>query len=48
MNSVSEVRSLCNLHVDSIITDDPVMVQNVVSRDSTSETLRSVLDYFIN
>ena len=48
VNSVSEVRSLCNLHVDSIITDDPVMVQNVVSRDSTSETLRSVLDYFIN
>ena len=48
MNSMSEVRSLCNLHVDSIITDDPVMVQNVISRDSTGETLRSVLDYFIN
>lgn len=48
VNSMSEVRSLCNLHVDSIITDDPVMVQNVISRDSTSETLRSVLDYFIN
>ena len=47
-NSMSEVRSLCNLHVDSIITDDPVMVQNVISRDSTGETLRSVLDYFIN
>ena len=46
--NVSEVRSLCNLHVDSIITDDPVMVQNVISRDSTGETLRSVLDYFIN
>lgn len=48
VNSMSEVRSLCNLHVDSIITDDPVMVQNVISRDSTGETLRSVLDYFIN
>ena len=48
VNSVSEVRSLSNLHVDSIITDDPVMAQNVISRDSTSETLRSVLDYFIN
>lgn len=48
VNSISEVRSLCNLHVDSIITDDPVMVQNVISRDSTGETLRSVLDYFIN
>ena len=29
VNGMSEVRSLCNLHVDSIITDDPVMVQNV-------------------
>lgn len=48
VNGMSEVRSLCNLHVDSIITDDPVMVQNVISRDSTGETLRSVLDYFIN
>lgn len=48
VNSMSEVRSLCNLHVDSIITDDPVMVQNVISRDSTGKTLRSVLDYFIN
>ena len=48
VNSMSEVRSLCNLHVDSIITDDPLMVQNVISRDSTGETLRSVLDYFIN
>lgn len=48
VNSMSEVRSLCNLHMDSIITDDPVMVQNVISRDSTGETLRSVLDYFIN
>jgi len=48
VNSMSEVRSLCNLHVDSIIMDDPVMVQNVISRDSTGETLRSVLDYFIN
>lgn len=48
VNSMSEVRSLCNLHVDSIITDNPVMVQNVISRDSTGETLRSVLDYFIN
>lgn len=48
VNSMSEVRSLCNLHVDSIITDDPVMVQNVISRDGTGETLRSVLDYFIN
>ena len=48
VNSMFEVRSLCNLHVDSIITDDPVMVQNVISRDSTGETLRSVLDYFIN
>lgn len=48
VNSMSEVRSLCNLHVDSIITDDLVMVQNVISRDSTGETLRSVLDYFIN
>ena len=48
VNSMSEVRSLRNLHVDSIITDDPVMVQNVISRDSTGETLRSVLDYFIN
>ena len=48
VNSKTEVRSLCNLHVDSIITDDPVMVQNVISRDSTGETLRSVLDYFIN
>lgn len=48
VNSMSEVRSRCNLHVDSIITDDPVMVQNVISRDSTGETLRSVLDYFIN
>lgn len=48
VNSMSEVRSLCNLHVDSIITDDPVMVQNVISQDSTGETLRSVLDYFIN
>lgn len=48
VNGISEVRSLCNLHVDSIITDDPVMVQNVISRDSTGETLRSVLDYFIN
>lgn len=48
VNSMSKVRSLCNLHVDSIITDDPVMVQNVISRDSTGETLRSVLDYFIN
>lgn len=48
VNSVSEVRSLCNLHVDSIITDDPVMVQEVVSRDSTSETLRTVMDYLIN
>ena len=48
VNSMSEVRSLSNLHVDSIITDDPVMVQNVISRDSTGETLRSVLDYFIN
>lgn len=48
VNSMSEVRSLCNLHVDSTITDDPVMVQNVISRDSTGETLRSVLDYFIN
>lgn len=48
VNSMSEVRSLCNLHVDSIITDDPIMVQNVISRDSTGETLRSVLDYFIN
>lgn len=48
VNSMSEVRSLCNLHVDSIITDDPVMVQNVISWDSTGETLRSVLDYFIN
>ena len=48
VNGMSEVRSLCNLHVDSIITDDPVMVQNVISRDSTGETLRSVPDYFIN
>lgn len=48
VNSSSEVRSLCNLHVDNIITDDPVMVQDVVSRDTTSETLRTVLDYFIN
>lgn len=48
VNGMSEVRSLCNLHVDSIITDDPVMVQNVISRDSNGETLRSVLDYFIN
>lgn len=48
VNGMPEVRSLCNLHVDSIITDDPVMVQNVISRDSTGETLRSVLDYFIN
>lgn len=48
VNGMFEVRSLCNLHVDSIITDDPVMVQNVISRDSTGETLRSVLDYFIN
>ena len=48
VNGMSKVRSLCNLHVDSIITDDPVMVQNVISRDSTGETLRSVLDYFIN
>lgn len=48
VNGMSEVRSLCNLHVDSIIMDDPVMVQNVISRDSTGETLRSVLDYFIN
>lgn len=48
VNSVSEVRSLCNLHVDSIITDDPVMVQDVVSRTSTSETIRTVMDYLIN
>ena len=48
VNSVSEVRSLCNLHVDSIITDDPIMVQDVVSRTSTSETIRTVMDYLIN
>ena len=48
VNSVSEVRSLCNLRVDGIITDDPVMVQDAVSRENTSETLRTVLDYFIN
>lgn len=48
VNSVSEVRSLCNLHVDGIITDDPVMAQEVISRDSTSETLRTVMDYLIN
>lgn len=48
VNSVSEVHSLCNLHVDNIITDNPVMVQDVVSRESTSETLRTVLDYFVN
>lgn len=48
VNSVSEVRSLCNLHVDSIITDDPVMVQDVVSRSSTSETIRTIMDYLVN
>lgn len=48
VNSVSEVRSLYYLHVDSIITDDPVMAQNVLSRSGTSETLRSLMDYLIN
>lgn len=48
VNSVSEVRSLYHLQVDNIITDDPVMVQEVVSRSSTSETLRTVMDYMLN
>ena len=48
VNSASEVRSLCNLHVDSIITDDPEMVREVIARGSTSETIRTVLDYLLN
>ncbi len=48
VNSTSEVRSLCNLHVDSIITDDPVMAQQVIARNNSSETLRTILDYLVN
>ncbi len=48
VNRVSEARSLYNLHVDGIITDDPEMVQEVVARGSTSETVRTVLDYLLN
>lgn len=48
VNSSSEMRSLSNLQVDNIITDDPVLAQDVISRSNSSETLRTVLDYFIN
>lgn len=47
VNSISEARSLCNLQVDGIITDDPEMVQEVVAEDYT-ESLCSILDYLLN
>lgn len=48
VDSASEMRTLENLQVDSIITDNPLLAQSVINRSNTSDILQFIIDYLIN